>query len=179
MQLWSRSEDRLNIPRDEPLFSCQVTKDYPCHSEAHTPCRPKDVSLKQLDQLLLAPLAFEGDPPLRFFGSLLSSSVMDFNAGNTGQTLNLNSTFTAYKIPLSAIITWPASNLEDPERRFWVVPYAFCLQVLTSAALSGRIWARLTRQAGSFGADDALILAAWVGSSSAFHQFCESYLRRR
>lgn len=36
------------------------------------------------------------------------------------------------------------------------------MQVLTTVVLAGRIWARITRRAGTFGGDDVLIILAWL-----------------
>jgi hypothetical protein len=91
---------------------------------------------------------------------------MDYNpVNNPEQVITLNTTLTAYKIPLSAIALWPAPNLVNPERRHWLIPFAFCLEVLTTLTLTARLWTRVTRQAGAFGGDDALIIAAWVFGS--------------
>ncbi|KAE9989461.1 hypothetical protein EG327_002653 [Venturia inaequalis] len=75
---------------------------------------------------------------------------------------DLQTTVTAYQIPLSAIALWPPANYEHPERRFGLAPFAFFMQILTTVVLAGRIWARLTRRAGTFGADDVLIIFAWL-----------------
>ncbi|QDS72812.1 hypothetical protein FKW77_006640 [Venturia effusa] len=75
---------------------------------------------------------------------------------------NLNTTFTAYQIPLGVIATWPPPDYEHPERRFGVGPFAFFMQVLTTVVVAGRIWARITRRAGTFGGDDALVIMAWI-----------------
>jgi hypothetical protein len=88
---------------------------------------------------------------------------MDYNPTTSPTTVvTLNTTLTAYKIPLSAIALWPAQNLVNPERRHWLVPFAFCLQIFTTLTVTTRLWTRITRQAGAFGGDDALIIAAWV-----------------
>jgi hypothetical protein len=81
---------------------------------------------------------------------------------NDPLTANLDTTVTAYKIPLSAIALWPSPNFAHPERRFGLAPFAFFLGILTTLVLAGRIWARLTRRAGIFGADDVLIILAWM-----------------
>jgi hypothetical protein len=88
----------------------------------------------------------------------------DFTIATSGGVpITLNTTLTAYKIPLSAIALWPAFNEVNPERRHWLVPFAFSLQVLATLAVAGRLYGRITRKAGSFGADDVLIIASWVG----------------
>jgi hypothetical protein len=86
---------------------------------------------------------------------------------NTSLTANLDTTVTAYKIPLSAIALWPPPNFEHPERRFGLAPFAFFMEILATLVLAGRIWARLTRRASTFGADDVLIILAWI-SGTAF-----------
>jgi hypothetical protein len=75
---------------------------------------------------------------------------------------NLDMTVTAYNIPLSAIALWPPPNYTNPEQRFGLAPFAFFLEILTTLVLAGRIWARLTRRAGTFGADDVLVILAWM-----------------
>ncbi|TID27703.1 hypothetical protein E2P81_ATG00460 [Venturia nashicola] len=80
---------------------------------------------------------------------------------NIPSPVNLDTTLTSYKIPLSAIALWPPANHEHPERRFGLAPFAFFMQFLTTVVLAGRIWARITRRAGSFGGDDVLIILAW------------------
>lgn len=52
---------------------------------------------------------------------------------------SLDTTVTAYQIPLSAVALWPPSNYEHPERRFGLGPFAFFMQVLTTIVLTGRI----------------------------------------
>jgi hypothetical protein len=79
-------------------------------------------------------------------------------SGGTG----LETTFTAYKIPLSAVAKWPAANFSNPERRQWLTPYSIILYVLATLVVVARLWTRLNRQAGGFGWDDALILLSWV-----------------
>lgn len=83
------------------------------------------------------------------------------NTANTGKN-PLDITLTAYEIPLSAVAQWPPANYSNPERRFWFATYAFCLQILTTLCVSVRIWVRITKQAGTFGADDVLIIGAWL-----------------
>ena len=78
------------------------------------------------------------------------------------QPVTLDTTLTAYKIPLSAIALWPTPNFINPERRFGLAPYAFCLEIFTTITLGARIYARLTGKAGQFGADDVLIVGAWI-----------------
>jgi hypothetical protein len=82
------------------------------------------------------------------------------------EPVTLDTTVTAYKIPLSAIALWPTPNLTNPERRFGLAPYAFCLEILTTITLSARVYARLTGKAGKFGADDILIVGAWLFGSA-------------
>jgi len=79
--------------------------------------------------------------------------------------VTLDSTITAYKIPLSVVALWPPENDVNPERRTWLAPYTVVLAVITTFLLAARFWARYTRQAGSFGLDDVLIGAAWIFSS--------------
>lgn len=81
---------------------------------------------------------------------------------NIPSSPNLDTTVTAYQIPLSAVALWPTPNYEHPERRFGMGPFAFFMQILTTIVLAGRIWARVTRRAGSLGGDDILIMMAWV-----------------
>jgi hypothetical protein len=89
--------------------------------------------------------------------------MSDFTVASQGRVpITMNTTLTAYKIPLSAIALWPPMNLVNPERRHWFAPLAFSLQILASLAVAGRIYGRITRKAGSFGADDVLIIVAWV-----------------
>jgi hypothetical protein len=78
------------------------------------------------------------------------------------KSITADTTITSYNIPLSAIELWPPMNLVDPVRRHWLVPFAFFLQVVTTLAVTGRLYARITRKAGNFGADDVLIIVAWV-----------------
>jgi hypothetical protein len=80
----------------------------------------------------------------------------------TSPALSLDTTVTAYQIPLSAIALWPTPNLVNPERRFGLAPFAFFMQILMTVVLAGRIWARVTRRAGRFGADDLIIIIAWA-----------------
>lgn len=81
---------------------------------------------------------------------------------NIPSSATLDTTVTAFKIPLSAIALWPTPNYEHPERRFGLAPFSFFMQVLTTVVLAGRIWARITRRAGTFGGDDVLIILAWL-----------------
>lgn len=74
----------------------------------------------------------------------------------------LDTTFTAYKVPLSAVVKWPAGNFTHPERRQWLTPYSITLYVLATLVIGARLWARMNRQAGGFGWDDLLILLSWV-----------------
>jgi hypothetical protein len=71
-------------------------------------------------------------------------------------------TVTAYKIPLSIIAKWPKPNFVDPDRRQWFTPYVIVLHVAATIIVWTRIWTRVRREAGGFGADDALIIGAWV-----------------
>jgi hypothetical protein len=81
---------------------------------------------------------------------------------HSNMPLTPETTFTSYNVPLSAILLWPPRNLDDPERRHGAVPFAFFLQIFTTLAVAGRIYGRITRKAGNFGADDVLIIVAWV-----------------
>lgn len=81
---------------------------------------------------------------------------------NIPLSASLDTTVTSYEIPLSAIALWPTPNYEHSERRFGLAPFSFFLQCLTTVILAGRIWARITRRAGTFGGDDVLIILAWV-----------------
>jgi hypothetical protein len=74
----------------------------------------------------------------------------------------LDTTFTAYKVPLSAVVKWPAGNFTNPERRRWIIPYSIALYALTTLVVGARLWTRMNRKAGGFGWDDSLILFAWV-----------------
>jgi hypothetical protein len=85
---------------------------------------------------------------------------------NSNKPVTPDTTLTAYEIPLSAIAQWPLPNYTNPERRHWFAAFAFCVQVVTTLCVSARIWARITRQAGSFGTDDVLIIGAWIFGTS-------------
>ena len=74
----------------------------------------------------------------------------------------LDTTFTSYKVPLSAVVKWPAGNFTNPERRRWLIPYSITLYVLATLIVGARLWTRMNRQAGGFGWDDSIILFAWV-----------------
>lgn len=71
-------------------------------------------------------------------------------------------TLTSYLIPVSAVAQWPAPNLIDPASKTWLIPLAIALEGLATIALATRLWARLSRYAGGFGADDSLMIGAWV-----------------
>jgi len=75
-------------------------------------------------------------------------------------------TFTAYDIPLSAVLKWPPANFTHPETRHWFVPFAAVLQGLSTLVIGARLWTRLGKRAGGFGLDDALIIISWVCISS-------------
>jgi len=75
---------------------------------------------------------------------------------------------TSYKIPLSVINAWPTANYIDPPRRIWAAPFSVALLGLTTLVMVARIYARITRAAGAFGLDDALILCAWVRLRSSY-----------
>lgn len=87
---------------------------------------------------------------------------MSFVNNDPNVAITLNTTVTSYRIPLSAIASWPPRDLVNPITRNWLVPFAYCLQILTTAAVIGRLWARATKRAGAFGADDSLIIVAWA-----------------
>jgi hypothetical protein len=73
-----------------------------------------------------------------------------------------NSVFTSYKIPISIVATWPKPNYINPERRTWVAPVGLLFEICTTLLLAARLWVRITRQAGRFSLDDALMIGAWV-----------------
>jgi len=89
---------------------------------------------------------------------------METSLANPGNA-TLDSTVTAYKIPLSVVAQWPTTNDVNPVRRTWLAPYTIVLAVITTFLLAARFWARYTRQAGNFGLDDLLVGAAWIFSS--------------
>ncbi|KAF1985032.1 hypothetical protein K402DRAFT_358029 [Aulographum hederae CBS 113979] len=80
----------------------------------------------------------------------------------TLETATIDSEITAYKIPLTAILKWPAPNVLNPLTRTWLAPWLVVLGVITTSLVATRIWARYTRRAGNYGLDDTLILIAWV-----------------
>ncbi|KAF2419045.1 hypothetical protein EJ08DRAFT_44725 [Tothia fuscella] len=92
---------------------------------------------------------------------------MDFNPDTSSPTtvVSLDTSLTSYKIPISAIALWPAPNFENPVRRHWLNPIAFCLFLFTTLVLGARLWARITRQAGAFGGDDVFIIFAWIAGA--------------
>ncbi|KAF2097809.1 hypothetical protein NA57DRAFT_56991 [Rhizodiscina lignyota] len=75
---------------------------------------------------------------------------------------SVDTTFTAYKIPLSIIAKWPPANYVNPERRWWVAPYTILWTTAGSLLLAARLYSRWTKAAGKFGFDDILIVCAWI-----------------
>ena len=69
---------------------------------------------------------------------------------------------TAYAITPEEIAQWPSPNYIHPERRIWVAPFGITLLCITTVVIAVRLYARITRMAGSFGLDDSLIICAWV-----------------
>ena len=71
-------------------------------------------------------------------------------------------TFSVFRAPLGAIVTWPPANYEDPETRRWYVPYAVVLQTLSTITVAVRLWTRFGLRKGGFGSDDYMITIGWV-----------------
>lgn len=91
-------------------------------------------------------------------------SVADIPPG-TPLTNPNDITFTAYNVPLSAIMLWPPGNFTHPVTRHWFIPYAAVLQGLTTVVIVARLWTRYGKRAGGFGLDDVLIFFSFVSSS--------------
>jgi len=69
---------------------------------------------------------------------------------------------TAFAISPEEIAQWPQPNYVDPERQIWVAPFGITLLCISTLVIAVRLYARITRMAGSFGLDDGLIIFAWV-----------------
>ena len=74
-------------------------------------------------------------------------------------------TFSVYRAPVSAIISWPPADYDDPETRRWYIPYAAVLQTLSTLTVAIRLWTRFGLHKGGFGADDYMIIVGWVRDS--------------
>lgn len=77
----------------------------------------------------------------------------------------METTLTAFRIPLSAVAKWPAPNFRNPVRRTWYIPYSITFFLLATLVVAARLWTRMNRKAGGYGWDDSLILGAWVRST--------------
>ncbi|TID22645.1 hypothetical protein E2P81_ATG01771 [Venturia nashicola] len=86
-------------------------------------------------------------------------------AAPNGPTKALDPTFTAFKVPLSAIAKWPPPNFTNPQRRTWFIPYSVTLFLLASLVVAARLWTRMNRKAGVYGLDDSFILGAWISGA--------------
>ncbi|QDS68591.1 hypothetical protein FKW77_000730 [Venturia effusa] len=82
-------------------------------------------------------------------------------AQSTGGT-GIETTFTAFKIPLSAVAKWPLPNYTNPERRRWFIPYSITLFVVSTLVVAARLWTRMSMKAGHYGLEDTMILGAWT-----------------
>jgi len=69
---------------------------------------------------------------------------------------------TAFAISPEEIARWPQPNYVDPQRQIWVAPFGITLLCIATLVIAVRLYARITRMAGSFGLDDGLIIFAWV-----------------
>ncbi|KAE9966860.1 hypothetical protein BLS_007249 [Venturia inaequalis] len=76
----------------------------------------------------------------------------------------LDTSFTAFKIPLRAVAKWPTPNYTHPQRRTWFIPYSVTLFLLATLVVLARLWTRVHKKAGGYGWDDSFILGSWLSA---------------